>query len=475
MITLINTNTMKPPIAPVGLDYIAGAVRKVGIDVEVLDLCLSNEPNKTIKEYFSIIQPELVAMTFRNIDDCFWPRSQWFVPELKQQIEQIRQFSDAKIVVGGVGFSIMPEPIMKYCGADFGIRGDGEDAIVALYNELTGGQRYENVPGLIWKNNGSFVSNKPAWPEELTLPTQRNEIDNITYFKLGGQCGVETKRGCNRPCIYCVDSLAKGKTLRLRRPDEITEEFENLLKKGIDVFHICDSEFNIPINHAKAVCTKLIQRGLGGKIRWYTYMTVTPFDNELAELMRKAGCAGIDFTGDSANAMMLSKYHQPHQKEDFQNAVELCRSREIAVMFDLLLGGPCETVDTLSETIDFMKTLNPDCVGAALGVRLYPDTVMADIVRKEGKPETNPNIKRKYSGQVDFLKPTFYISYLLGTKPAELVRDLIDGDKRFFEPMSEMDDTRSKDHNYNDNTELCQAIEAGARGAYWDILRKIRS
>ena len=28
MLTLINTNRMQPPIAPLGLDYVAGAVRR---------------------------------------------------------------------------------------------------------------------------------------------------------------------------------------------------------------------------------------------------------------------------------------------------------------------------------------------------------------------------------------------------------------------------------------------------------------
>jgi hypothetical protein len=32
----------------------------------------------------------------------------------------------------------------------------------------------------------------------------------------------------------------------------------------------------------------------------------------------------------------------------------------------------------------------------------------------------------------------------------------------------------SADHNYNDNTELVEAIKKGARGAYWHILRRLR-
>jgi hypothetical protein len=65
-------------------------------------------------------------------------------------------------------------------------------------------------------------------------------------------------------------------------------------------------------------------------------------------------------------------------------------------------------------------------------------------------------------------------------RPAKLVQDLIAGDKRFFEPMEEiLPETattgQSTDHNYNDNTELVEAIKKGARGAYWDILHELRS
>jgi radical SAM superfamily enzyme YgiQ (UPF0313 family) len=208
-------------------------------------------------------------------------------------------------------------------------------------------------------------------------------------------------------------------------------------------------------------------------------MAVVPFDAELAEAMSKAGCIGIDFTGDSACPSMLKTYRQRHTKEQLALAVRLCRENNIRVMIDLLLGGPGETPDTLAETIDSIRQTGPDCVGAALGVRIYPGTQMARLAETEGSLETNPNICRKYSGSVDFFRPTFYISTSLGQEPARLVKDLIAGDQRFFEPVLQAAPEStgpepSTDHNYNDNTELVQAIENGARGAYWDILAKLR-
>jgi len=96
-------------------------------------------------------------------------------------------------------------------------------------------------------------------------------------------------------------------------------------------------------------------------------------------------------------------------------------------------------------------------------------------LKREEPVRENPGIRRKYVGEIDFFQPTFYISPALGPEPARQVKDLIAGDERFFEPMAEQPDAEATDHNYNDNTDLVEAIRAGARGAYWDILRTLRS
>jgi len=140
-------------------------------------------------------------------------------------------------------------------------------------------------------------------------------------------------------------------------------------------------------------------------------------------------------------------------------------------MIDLLLGGPGETRETVRETIEFIKKVNPDCVGTTLGMRIYPDTAMEKIVIEELHNGNEAAIRRKYKGEINLLKPTFYISQTLGDNPAEYVKDLINGDLRFFEPAGE--DTA--DYNYNDNSLLTKAIENGERGAYWHILHKIRT
>ena len=471
---------MAPLIGPIGIDYVAASAEKAGIDVEVIDLGLADQPEKVLKDYFSTREPELVGLSFRNADDCFWPSADWFVPGLKDTIKTIRAMTKAPIVIGGVGFSIFAKSIVEYTGADFGILGDGETAITALIRQLQAARKFEDVPGLIWQENNRIHNNPPSWPDSISLGTARNFIDNPGYFKRGGQCGLETKRGCNRHCMYCADPLSKGTMLRLRNPSEVADEVESLLSQGIDVLHLCDSEFNVPRNHAYAICEEFNRRSLGDKVRWYAYLSPTPFDADLAKAMAQAGCVGINFTGDSGCNSMLRTYRQQHNKENIATAVKLCRLNKIAVMIDLMLGGPGETPQTVRETIDYIKKIGPDCAGAALGIRVYPGTAMEQIVAEELRDPTNSNIRRKYSGPINLLKPTFYISEALGEQPAELIRDLIAGDRRFFEPAVETlnqatDSSDAANYNYNENLLLTQAIREGARGAYWDILRQLRN
>ena len=475
MLTLINTNRMVPAIGPIGLEYVAEAAGRAGIDVRVLDLALCEEPDNAFREYFTGHSPTLIGLSFRNVDDCFWPSAKWFVPELAELVRRIRGLSDAPVVIGGVGFSVFARRIVEYTDADFGIRGDGEKATVSLYRQLQGNRDFGKVEGLIWRSDGEIRGNAPAWPAELSLPVRREMVDNRAYFARGGQCGFETKRGCNRQCLYCADPLSKGTVSRSRKPAEVADEIESLLAQGIDVLHTCDAEFNIPRSHAMVVCEELIRRRLGDRVRWYAYLAVTPFDAALAATMRKAGCVGINFTGDSASDVMLRTYRQPHRGKDLEKAVRLCRENGMKVMIDLLLGGPGETRETAAETIGFIKRIGPDCAGASLGIRIYPGTGMVAALEREGPIAENPGLRRKYTGEVDFFQPTFYISPALGSEPARLVKDRIAGDHRFFEPMAEQTDAEATDHNYNDNTELVEAIRRGARGAYWDILRQLRS
>ena len=142
----------------------------------------------------------------------------------------------------------------------------------------------------------------------------------------------------------------------------------------------------------------------------------------------------------------------------------------LAVMLDLLIGGPGEDEASVRESIEFIKQVNPDRAGAATGVRVYPRTALAALVRQQGPLEQNPNLRGQVADNDDFLRPVFYLDRQLGPEPADLVCDAIGDDERFFPPPRS---SAAVNYNYNDNRVLTEAIAAGQRGAFWDILRRL--
>lgn len=462
-VALVNTNRIRPPIAPIGLEYIAEFLHASGHDVEILDLCWAENEDEAIGHFFAGNQFGLVGATLRNTDDCAFTSRQSFLREFSATVQKIRQHTDAFIVLGGVGFSVMPELVLSICDADAGIWSDGEWALCELANRLERGEDWRDVPNLVWKCDGRWHRNSPFEFSLNDLPTMhRSWVDNKRYFKEGGQAGFEAKRGCNGSCIYCADPVAKGRNIRLRPPSAVADEVEHLVAQGIDHLHTCDSEFNLPPEHAIAVCDEFERRKLGDKVRWYAYCSPVPFSHELAKKMRRAGCVGINFGVDSGDEEMLRRLGRSFTPSDIKETVRICRQEGIAVMLDLLLGAPGETKESLKRTIETVKQAEPDCVGVAVGVRVYPCTPLAKWL--ESLPEKNGLI---YGN--DPVDPVFFLEPNVAPFIFEFLDQLIGGDQRFFF----FDPSRpERDYNYNANERLIEAIQGGYRGAYWDILRR---
>lgn len=462
---------MQPPVAPLALDYLADALERTGFEVEVLDLCFAPDFETAIKARLARSEALAVAVTFRNIDDSSFATKRSFLPLLKGIVDCIRAGTQAPVILGGVGFSVLPEAILSFCGADLGIWGEGERSLPLLLGKMEQGEEFLDVPGLVYRARDGFRRNAPQFLDLASVPAPRRVfIDNLRYLREGGMNCLETKRGCPKGCIYCIDPLSKGRTVRLRSPASVADEIEALLAQGVDCFHLCDSEFNIPAPHARGVCAEIAGRGLGDRIRWYTYASPAPFSRELGSLMKRAGCVGINFGVDSGCDDMLATLGRDFRVEDVRRTAAICRQEGLVCMYDLLLGGPGETRESLRRTVEVMKEISPDRVGASLGVRVYDGTALADMVRREGPLAGNRNLHGFIKGNGDFALPLFYISDRLGDDAAAYLSELVGNDERFF---LHNPDAGDRNYNYDDNMVLVNAINDGYRGAFWDILRRL--
>lgn len=469
-VALVNTNLMKPPIAPIGLDYISQSLQGEGFQVDILDLCFSSDPLQKIQAYFSEHDPVAVGISVRNTDDCYYVSGKSFLSRIKKMIEKIREETSSPLILGGCGFSVMPESILSYCDANFGMVGDCEKYFPLLVKKLVQEESVKEIPGLIYRDSLDFKRIDAAFCNLSEFPLQtRDFVDNNWYFTEGGMGGVETKRGCDRKCIYCADPIIKGRKVRLRPAKHVILELKRLLEKGINYVHFCDSEFNLPPHHAEQICQRIIEEKLNTKLHWYAYCSPHPFTDRLASLMRRAGCAGIDFGVDSGSDRILRRLGRGFTSREVKETARICRKHRIVFMYDLLLGGPGEEEKTIKETIQLMRETNPDRVGVSAGVRVYPGTPLATYILREGSFNENPHI-RGSDPDDQFFTPTFFLSAKVGDDIFPLLEQLVGDDERFFFPKEA---GKSKNYNYNENTVLIEAIRKGYRGAYWDILRRI--
>jgi radical SAM superfamily enzyme YgiQ (UPF0313 family) len=464
---LVNANEMRPAVAPLGLEYVASAAEAAGLEVGLLDLTWADDPEAAIAAALRQ-RPVLVGLTLRNTDDCYMASRHSCLPHARSALEALRRHTDAPLVLGGCGYSVMPAALLGELGADYGIAGDGEEALPRLAHALAAGEDPSAIPGLVYRADGGVRRNPPR-PADLSAlpPARRAFLDNARYWREGGQGGFETKRGCDRACIYCADPIAKGRRARLRNPCDVADEAASLAAQGVVHLHTCDAEFNVPRDHALAVCDALIERGLAERVRWWAYCAPAGFDDDLAARMQAAGCAGVDFGADHGCDDQLARLGRDHRAADLVRVAGVCRRRGIVFMYDLLFGAPGDTRDAIRRTLELMQRLEPTRVGISAGVRVYPGTPLARQVIR-GPLAQQPGLCGDLEGNDSLTRPVFYVAPEVGDDIAALIAEVVGGDRRFLcpDPAAGL-----ADYNYTENTTLVDAIRAGHRGAYWDILR----
>jgi len=475
-IALINSNRVTPPISPVGLEYIAEALSYHGYVPYWLDLCFQENWQAYLKKSISEIHPDFIGITFRNLDEAMTGSQTSFLAILKEIVDICKCISSAPIILGGAGFEIAPLEILRYTDADYGLIGNGVNRIVPLLKAIEENHT-DKCPGGVFKRDDeihiNYLSNTTETMPDVysTFKFSRSFANLEKYFSEGGQIGIETKRGCPKHCAYCVES-SKNSHIYLRTPESIIHELKSLLNKGINVYHLCDSEFNLPIHHAKAVCEKIINEGLGNKIGWYTYCSPDNFDEELAVKMEKAGCIGINFCVDTIDEKMVKVLNKNHNYESLKILMKCIRKTNISIMFDLLLGAPGETKESAWYTVEKALELKPDVIGISLGVRLYPNTSITKQIypslleyQSEGKLIGN-TVENQ-----NLLFPIFYLENSLDNTFLSQLTSLARTSPNIFLSLPPSEEVS---YTYCGHNELAEAIKKGARGAYWHILHNLR-
>ena len=228
--------------------------------------------------------PDMVGISIRNIDNVNLLNEKRYIEVVSQLVQRIREETDVSVILGGSGFSIMPETILRETKADFGIVGEGEASMLEFVENAARGvfpeERCIRAPAVL---RGRAIP-RPKYDDRLME----------FYLKSGNIAAVQTKRGCTHSCVYCSYPVLEGSAIRCRDPKAVVDEIEDLAARhGAGHVFFTDSVFNDDEGHYLAVVREM--KGRGVSIPWTAFFKPEGLDDESVELMRQTG---LTISGD---------------------------------------------------------------------------------------------------------------------------------------------------------------------------------
>ena len=392
-----NTERVNMPTMPVGLASVAAATRQAGHETSFLDLMNAPDPGAAIAERMAAFAPELVGISVRNIDDQTLASPRFLLEKVRDVVGQCRASSAAPIVLGGPGFSILPDAVLGYLGADFGVRGEGERAFTALLERLQRGLDPGDIPGVHQPGRSALP---PAFVAELdTLPFPSEELwQGVDPTNPELWVPVESRRGCPNDCAYCATFQIQGRTIRCRSPRSVAEYAGRLARAGFRKLYFVDNSFNIPEPHALELCRCLGE--LAPAVSWrcilYPHLVAEP----LVQAMAAAGCVEVALGFESGCPNVLRRLNKRFDPADVRRISELLAAHGIRRIGFLLLGAPGETRESVEQSLAFAESLGLDMLRVTVGIRIYPGTPLQKLAVAEGQ----------LSPEDDLLQPRFYLA-----------------------------------------------------------------
>jgi radical SAM superfamily enzyme YgiQ (UPF0313 family) len=389
-VLLVSANTLREPypVYPLGLDYVAGAIAE-NHHVQIVDMNSlgGHDSLATVIKEFS---PDAIGLSLRNIDNTDTTDPRGFIGQYRTIVAVIRKHSDARLILGGSGFTIFPAETMQALDADYGVIGEGE-RLALLLNAIENRKDAGTIVGVITPE--THKSLPEPWEGKITRWINPNFANLQFYLQNGGMLNLQTKRGCHYKCVYCTYPHIEGHHLRLVDPEETAAAALKLQASGAEYFFITDSVFNADCSHSLAVARAFKKNGVS--IPWGAFFAPLKQPEDYFRIMADAGLTHVEFG--------LSSYRKPFRDQQIFEIHQAAIDAGLYVAHYFLLGGPGENPQTLNETLTRVSSLKKSALFFFCGMRIYPGTALYEIAVNEGQIEKGLSI----------LEPVFYRSPLM--------------------------------------------------------------
>ncbi len=343
---------------PVGLGYVATALRKSGHTVYILD-CLKNNYNyESFIRNVKKVLPDIVGISVFSIS----------VPYVNKMINMIKnEVPNVIIVLGGPHVSSLPERILNHFErADFAIRGEGEIPMRRLADYLEQkNKNFSEIPGLIYRKDKEILMNNSHFAknvEEYDFPAWDliNPPEYFKYLSIGPDTvPVFFSRGCPFACTFCAAKVTSGQMLRRRSSDHIFKEL-NLLQKNYNIkkFIIEDEGFGVSKKFLMDFCERVKIENFKAKFAMGIGMRLDIVDRELLESMKKSNFERIIALGIESGSERVLKMMKKHiDLKLIWEKVNLMNEMGFEPTGYFILGYPDETKEEMKKTIQLALKL----------------------------------------------------------------------------------------------------------------------
>jgi anaerobic magnesium-protoporphyrin IX monomethyl ester cyclase len=359
---------------PLGLGYVAAALKKHGANVELVD-CTFLTMQQAL-ERVRRSKPQVVGVY-----------SMFSMKKTSLEIARQLRGSCDLLVAGGPLPTLDPTDFLDVF--DVATIGEGEETIVDLVDCIEKGKPVSSVQGVAYKDAGIVrFSAQRGFVEDLdSLPFPARELfDNETYkqhyLKRFGYSTTPliSSRGCPFNCDFCSRPVF-GTSFRSRSPENIVSEVEEIAALGYDRVWFADDCFTLKPQQVEQVCKLLVQREVG--IGWECLSRVDTLDVDVARSMKRAGCVRVFFGIESGNDGVLGLMNKRITTVQAKNAVYAAKAAGLQVGAFFIVGYPGESDRTVLDTVRFASALPLDYLSFTLPYPI-PGTALYERVKDNG-------------------------------------------------------------------------------------------
>ena len=351
-------------------------------------------PKKELKEYLAKNKFDVI------ISDCHYTGTVSPALETFELIKEI--LPECIIIAGGIHSTMYSQDLLNSGLVDIIIKGEGEEVIYDIIQNLECGESLENIEGIDYIKDGEIKINPgkgfikdlntlaPVYEvyDDFEVELYREYIKAVLgpFWHDQDPAGVLIlSRGCIGRCTFCNARIVDQGKYRTFNEENTLKQLEALyeLYKPKN-FKIYDAMFGANKKQFKTVCNFMKDV----KIPWGFETRVDLIKTKDIELLKESYCKYILYGLESVNLETL-KFNQkisPKKTEEyFIQAAKTIRETmdaDIICAISLLFGLPNEKPSVYEDTIKFFK--ENDLVSEKLAIVpyvpiMYPGTLLWDL------------------------------------------------------------------------------------------------